>query len=95
MEEYRIRSKEGMERLVNLLSLSYSAIPLLPYSDETFCMFQSARAQETRYEIGQQIQSEIILCSFGSFLETVKNCSALIKVVENYILSGFKRFQKL
>ena len=36
MEEYRIRSKEGIERLVNLISLSYSAMTLHPYSDETF-----------------------------------------------------------
>lgn len=95
MEEYRVRSKEGIERLVNLISLSYSAMTLLPYSDEAFCGCQSASAQETRYEIGQQIQSEIILCSFGRFLETIKNGSALIKVIESYILSGFKKFQKL
>lgn len=95
MEEYRIRSKEGIERLVNLISLSYSAMTLLSYSDETFSGYQSASAQETRYEIGQQIQADIILCSFGKFLETIKNCSILIKVVENYILSGFRKFQKL
>lgn len=95
LEEYRIRSKEGIERLVNLISLSYSAMTLLLYSDETFSGFQSASAQETRYEIGQQIQSNIILCSFGRVLETIKNCSALIKVVEDYILSGFRKFQKL
>ena len=95
MEGYRIRSKEGIERLINLISLSYSAMTLLPYSDETFSGCQSASAQETRYEIGQQIQSEIILCSFGKFLETIKNCSVLINVVESYILSGFKKFQKL
>ncbi len=95
MEEYRIRSKEGIERLVNLISLSYSAMTLLPYSDETFSGYQSASAQETRYEIGQQIQADIILCSFGRFLETIKNCSVLIKVVEDYILSGFRKFQKL
>ena len=95
MEEYRIRSKEGIERLINVISLSNSAMTLLPYSDETFSGCQSASAQETRYEIGQQIQSEIILCSFGKFLETIKNCSVLINVVESYILSGFKKFQKL
>ena len=95
MEEYRIRSKEGIERLVNLISLSYSAMTLLPYSDETFSGYQSASAQETRYEIGQQIQADIILCSFGKFLETIKNCSTLIKVVEDYVLSGVRKFQKL
>lgn len=95
MDEYQVRSKEGIERLVNLISLSYSTMTLLPYSDETFSGYQSTSAQETRYEIGRQIQADIILCSFGRFLETVKNCSVLIKVVEDYILSGFSKFQKL
>ncbi len=31
MEEYRIRGKEGIERLINLIRLSYSAMTLLPY----------------------------------------------------------------
>ena len=95
LEEYRIRSKEGIERLVNLMSLSYGDMTLLPYSDEAFSGYQSASAQETRYGISQQIQTNIILCSFGKFLETVKNSTALIKIVENYILSGFKKVQKL
>lgn len=68
---------------------------LLPYSDGVFSGYQSASAQETRYEISQQIQADIILCGFGKFLETVKNCSVLVKVVEDYILSGFRKSQKL
>lgn len=68
---------------------------LLLYSDETFSGCQSASAQETHCEIGQQIQSEIILSNFGKFLEIIKNCSVLINVIERYILSGFKKFQKL
>lgn len=95
MEEYRICSREGIECLVNLIGLSYSAMTLLPYNDETFSGYQSVSVQETRYEIGQQIQMEIILCSFESFLETIKNCFSLIKVVEDYILSGFRKVQKL
>ncbi len=95
MEEYRIRTKKGIERLINLMSLSYSAMTLLPYSDDTFSEYRSASAQETRYEISQQIQTNIILCGFGKFLETLKNSSALMKIVENYILSGFRKVQKL
>ena len=36
MEEYQVRSKEEIERLVNLINLSYS--------DETFCGYQSTSA---------------------------------------------------
>lgn len=50
----------------------YSAMMLLPYSDEPFSFFQSASAQETHFGIGQEIQASIILGSFVEKLETVK-----------------------
>ncbi len=90
MEEYRIRSKEGIERLINLMSLSYSVMTF-PYSNAAFSEYQTASAQETRFEISQQIQANIIMCSFGKFLETLQNSSALIRIVENYILSGIRK----
>ena len=95
LEDYRVRSREGIERLVNLECIAYSAMTLLPYSDESFSCCQSASAQETRFGVGQQIQASIILSSFVEKLETVKKSYALIKIIENYILSGFKNVQKL
>lgn len=68
---------------------------LLPYSDSSFLGYQSASAQETKYEIGQQIQSFIILCSFGQFLETVKNSGNLLKMLKTYITSVFNKVQNL
>lgn len=95
LEEYRVRSREGIERLVNLECIAYSAMTLLPYSDGSFSCYQSASAQETRFGIGQQIQASIIFSSFVEKLETAKKSCALIKIVENYILSGFKNIEKL
>lgn len=95
LEEYRVRSREGIERLVNLECIAYSAMTLLPYSDESFSCYQSASAQETRYGIGQQIQANIIFSSFVEKLETVKKSCALVKIIEDYVLSGFKNVQKL
>ena len=95
LEEYRVRSREGIERLVNLECIAYSAMTLLPYSDESFSCYQSASAQETRFGIGQQIQANIIFSSFVEKLETAKKSCTLIKIIENYILSGFKNVQKL
>ena len=71
--EYRVRSRDGIERLVNLECIAYSAMTLLPYSDETFSCYQSASAQETRFGVGQQIQASIIFSSFVEKLEIVKN----------------------
>ncbi len=90
-----MRSREGIERLVNLECMAYSAMTLLPYSDEFFSCCQSASAQETRFGIGQEIQASIIFSSFVEKLETVKKACSFIKIIEGYILSGFKNAQNL
>ena len=95
LEEYRVRSREGIERLVNLECIAYSAMTLLPYSDGSFSCYQSASAQETRFGIGQEIQASIIFSSFVESLETVKKAQSFIKIIEGYVLSGFKKVQKL
>lgn len=95
LEGYRVRSREGIERLINLECMAYSAMTLLPYSDRYFSCYQSASAQETRSGIGQEIQASIIFSNFVEKLETIKKSCALIKIIEDYILSGFKNVQKL
>ncbi len=95
LEGYRVRSREGIERLINLECMAYSAMTLLPYSDGSFSCYRSASAQETRFDIGQEIQASIIFSSFVEKLETVKKTRSLIKIIEGYILSGFKNVQKL
>ena len=53
----------GIECLINLECMAYSAMTLFPYSDESFSCYQSASAQETRFGIGQQIQASITINS--------------------------------
>ena len=67
------------------------------YGEENkfFSCYQSASAQETRFGIGQQIQASIIFGSFVASLETVKKAQSFIKIIEGYVLSGFKNIQKL
>ncbi len=94
-ENYRIRSRESIERLINLECIVYSAMTLLPYSDKSFSGYQSSSAQEIRFGIGQEIQAGIIFSSFVEKLETAKKSCALIKIIECYVLSGFKNIQNL
>ena len=93
LEDYRVRSREGIERLINLECIAYSAMTLFPYNDGSFSRYQSASAQETRFGMGQEIQASIIFSSFVEKLETVKKSCALVKIIENYVLSGFKMFK--
>ena len=95
MESYRVRSGCGIERLINLQTIAYSAMTLLPYSDKIFAKYKFASAQETKYAIAQELQTQFILCSFGKFLETIKNSSICLKHMENYVLTRMEKFQKL
>ena len=95
LEEYRVRSREGIERLINLLAISYSAMTLLPYNDEAFASYQSCSSQETRFGIGQQIQASIIFNSFVESLETVKKAHALARLLQSHIQSWIEKVQKL
>ena len=76
--------------MVNLECIAYSTMTLLLYSDEIFTGSQYARAQETRFDTGQQIRASTIFSSFVEKLETVENTCSLIKIIERYILSEFK-----
>jgi hypothetical protein len=95
IENYRVRSSCAIERLVNLLSLTYSAMTLLPYCENSFSEYQSASAQETKYAIGTQIQTCFILCRFGQFLETIENSRRLLRILETYAISAWRKVQKL
>lgn len=92
---YRVRGKDKIERLVNLLSVVYNAMTILPYSEEMFSRYKSASSQDTRMGIGQQIQAYIIFSTFAKKVETTKKSNTLSRIIENYILSGFRNVQKL
>lgn len=93
--EYRIRSSEGIERLVNLLAMSYSAAKLLPYADDLFSGYQSVSAQETRNAIGEQIRAAVFFSSFVKSLENMKKGANLVKILREWINSCFQKRKNL
>ena len=45
LSAYMIRSKKGIETLVNLINISYCAMKILSYKDETFSAYKNSSAQ--------------------------------------------------
>ena len=43
-----IRSRNGIEMLVNLINIGYCAMKLLPYKEETFSKYRNVSVQEFR-----------------------------------------------
>lgn len=64
---YMVRSRKGIEMLVNLINIAYCAMKLLPYQDEAFSKYQNESTQEIRFAFSERIRQEVF------FANVVKN----------------------
>lgn len=67
---YMVRSRKGIEMLVNLVNLAYCAMKLLPYQDETFSGYQAGSVQEFRFALSEQIRRQVFFATFVGNIET-------------------------
>ncbi len=68
-----LRSKVGIERLTNLLSVLYSFMTLLPFYDSTFICLTSNSPQQSRFVIGMTIWNELFSVAFDARLTSSNN----------------------
>ena len=54
---YMVRSCKGIEMLVNLINISYSAMKLLPYLDDKFADYRNKSVQDFRFALSEGIRS--------------------------------------
>lgn len=72
LRDYKVRSKQGIERLMNLLTVCYSLMTLLPYLEPVFASLKEQSAQQTRFLLGQAIFKQLFLTSLADKLENRK-----------------------
>lgn len=82
-----ICSKNDIETIVNLINISYCAIKILPYKDETFAQYNDTSVQEFRFALSQQINQQIIFTTFIKNVETTIKSNTLVKAVKSALLS--------
>jgi len=70
---YMLRSKVGIERLTNLLSILYAFMTLLPFYDSTFFSLASNSPQQSRFVIGMTIWHELFSVAFDNHHTSSKN----------------------
>ena len=70
---YMLRSKIGIERLTNLLTLLYSFMTVLPFYDKTFSVLSHNSPQQSRFVIGMTIWHELFLTAFDTEPISSKN----------------------
>ena len=82
---YMVRSAEGIERLTNLICISYAACKLLPYYSRDFEGYKGLSTQEVRYQLGERIRRSIIIRSLEQMTETLKNNIPIKKAFQKLI----------
>ena len=88
--DYRLRSKVGIERLINLLTLCYSAVKLLPYLSGDFCALQGLSPQQVRFTLGRLIRQEVFFASLTSRPEFGKNAASLLNRLKSLAFASLK-----
>ncbi len=83
---YMVRSRRGIEMLVNLINISYCAMKLLPYMEETFTQYRSSSVQEFRFALGEQIRRHLFYVNLVQNIETRIKSKAVIKALQQLCL---------
>ena len=63
LKAYMLRSKRGIESLINLLTIVYSMMSLLPLLNSEFSFLSNLSHQEARFLLSQEIQKELFKCT--------------------------------
>ncbi len=79
---YMVRSRRGIEMLLNLVNISYCAMKLLPYMEDTFSQYRSWSVQEFRFAISEQIRRQIFYVNLVQRIETHIKSKAIIKALK-------------
>ena len=82
---YMVRSRRGIEMLVNLINISYCAMKLLPYQDEAFFKYQTESVQEFRFALSEQIRQQVFYAIFVEKVETSIKSNVLINALKQLI----------
>ena len=83
--DYMVRSRKGIEMLVNLINISYCAMKILPYQDKYFSKYRTKSVQEFRFELSQGIRSQIFFATFVKNIETHIKTTAVKKALNQLI----------
>ena len=84
---YMVRSKKGIETMVNLINISYCAMKILPYKDEAFSQYKDASVQEFRFALSQQINQQVIFATFVENVETTIKSNTFVKALKSVLLA--------
>ena len=83
--DYMLRSQVGIERLINLQTLTYAFVRLLPWLSEDFSFLKGLSSQQARFTLGKNICQRVFFATFVAKLETAKKSPELIELLKTQI----------
>ena len=93
--DYMVRSRKGIEMLVNLINISYCAMKILPYQDKYFSKYRTKSVQEFRFELSQEIRKQIFFATFVKNIETHIKSETMINFTNYNSSSSIKSINNL
>lgn len=89
-----LRSKIGIERLTNLITVLYAFMTLLPFYDNTFKLFYDNTfkllshhsPQQSRFVIGISVWHDLFFVTFDTFDTPTKNTFSFVMLIHSLIL---------
>ena len=73
-----VHSCKGIEMLINLINISYSAMKLLPYVDDKFASYRNKSIQDFRFALSEGIRRQVFFATFVQKVETrIKSTSVI------------------
>ena len=83
---YMVRSRRGIETLMNFINISYCAMKLLPYMEETLSQYRGYSVQEFRFALSEQIRRQVFYANLAQHIETHIKSMTIIKTLRRLCL---------
>ena len=92
---YMVRSRKGIELMVNLVNISYSAMKILPYQYPEFSEYRNQSVQDFRFALGKRIREDVFLWTFEKKLEKAEKSVDIFKVLDSLLSKQSHQSQNL
>lgn len=63
--DYRVRSKQGIENLVNLINVAHALMKILPHVEPILEKYEGLRDQQVRFQISELVRANLFFDSLA------------------------------
>ena len=69
--DYRVRSKQGIENLVNLINVAHASMKILPYLESSLEKYEKLSAQQVRFHMSEIVRGNLFFDSLALRAQTL------------------------